>query len=459
MGRKVFISILGTTPYIECIYKAADKNCNLTRFIQKATLEYLNRDSSWTKDDVAYIFVTEGDKGSRELNWKTPATKERKTPKGDILSPYYGLEEELTKMKNPFPFEGIDIKDGKTDAEMWEVFNTIFSKIEDEDELYLDLTHSFRYLPMLLLVLCNYAKFLKHAHIAGVFYGNYEARKAINGIYNAPLMNLMPLVQLQDWSTAAANFAQFGDTKQLTDLCKEKEGQYAAKQEKSKAKEIKKFSKSLSVFSEDMLFCRGLFLRDEQHADNLLSSIESAKNLEESSALNPILGKIKEEILPLCPDKDDAHMVNLFNIATQKFNDRQYQTSITILEETLISWICRYANDKGIDIDESDYNERHYVTTAISQFAKQQRGETTSEDKVQELLKLDLFADENNKDFIKQMYRLIKIRNDYNHSKLNKRTREIIEKLRISIKMIQNTILRKIEPAVKIVELNDDQDV
>ena len=35
--------------------------------------------------------------------------------------------------------------------------------MQDGDELYFDLTHGFRYLPMLVMVLINYSKFLKYA--------------------------------------------------------------------------------------------------------------------------------------------------------------------------------------------------------------------------------------------------------------------------------------------------------
>lgn len=49
------------------------------------------------------------------------------------------------------------IPNGKNEEEMWEIFETLFDKIEEEDELYIDLTHRFRYIPMLVMIFPNYA--------------------------------------------------------------------------------------------------------------------------------------------------------------------------------------------------------------------------------------------------------------------------------------------------------------
>jgi CRISPR-associated Csx2 family protein len=420
MGRKVFISILGTTAYEECIYKAADKVCEKTRFIQKATLEYLNRDSSWTKDDVAYIFVT---KGSRELNWKTPATKERKTPKGDILSPYYGLEEELTKMKNPALVKDIDIKKGKTDAEMWEVFNTIFSKIEDEDELYLDLTHSFRYLPMLLLVLCNYAKFLKNVTVKSVTYGNFQDPND-DGTY--PLMDLMPLVELQDWTYAVANFVNNGVAQDLTAIgveygriekkraiekAKENKKQTDAKNKKDDAQERAdatiQFSKSMQTFVDDMNFCRGNKLLEQENSD-LNSLQQNLDKIKETGSviplLNPVIDKISEKYQPLF--NNDNIYVRLFSIAELCYDNGQYQAAATILQEAVITYFCIYF---GLDKDEEE--QRNLFGNAVYKYQNPTGCKTKNPEIVDKILADDLFSG-----IVKEYQNLSKLRNDFNHS-------------------------------------------
>jgi len=64
-----------------------------------------------------------------------------------------------------------EIPDGKDTDEIWEIFDIIYNALEEDDNIYIDITHSFRYLPMLLLVLLNYAKYLKNIKIKQITYG------------------------------------------------------------------------------------------------------------------------------------------------------------------------------------------------------------------------------------------------------------------------------------------------
>jgi CRISPR-associated Csx2 family protein len=407
---------------IECIYKAADKVCEKTRFIQKATLEYLNRDSSWTKDDVAYIFVT---KGSRELNWKTPATKERKTPKGDILSPYYGLEEELTKMKNPALVKDIDIKDGKTDAEMWEVFNTIFSKIEDEDELYLDLTHSFRYLPMLLLVLCNYAKFLKKVTVKSVTYGNFQA---FNDDGTHPVIDLMPLVELQDWTYAAANFVNNGVAQDLTAISTK----YSKKESKEtkggseQAKSTSDFSTALQHFVDDMSFCRGRNLieenekKDVKSLQDCLNKIKETKSVK-SEVLEPVIKEIEKKYQPIF-DNDNKY-ARLFSIAELCYDNGQYQAAATILQEAVITFFCvRYDLKVTPENEKEEKSCRGLFGNAVHKYQKPNDPDfdTAEPEIVEKILADDLFLG-----IIKEYVSLSDLRNDFNHSGMKKNSSNV----------------------------------
>ena len=66
MGRKVFISVLGTSWYNECTYVWKDgTERSKTNFIQLATLESIGA-KGWTVNDAVYILVTQK---SKEKNW------------------------------------------------------------------------------------------------------------------------------------------------------------------------------------------------------------------------------------------------------------------------------------------------------------------------------------------------------------------------------------------------------
>lgn len=202
MARKLFISFLGTNAYKECTYYDKEKEYKPTPFIQVATLEQIGAEN-WSESDAIRIFVTDK---ANELNWDKNI-KERKVHDDQII-PYHGLEKELDEMHFKANVQKVPIVDGKDEDEMWQIFQTVFNEIHEKDELYIDLTHAFRYLPMLVLVLSNYAKFLKHITIRHLSYGNWEARDTVSN--HAPIVDLLSLTLLQDWTTAAADFLENG---------------------------------------------------------------------------------------------------------------------------------------------------------------------------------------------------------------------------------------------------------
>lgn len=158
MPRKVFISVLGTGFYGSCKYVKGDFVSSETRFIQEAALEFYDA-RQWAATDTALFLLTAR---AEEINWRKEI-KERSDRNGQ--QPYTGLEQILIEMKLPFTPMPLSIPDGKDEKEMWAIFDILFNSLREGDELYFDLTHSFRYLPMLVLVLGNYAKFLKGVEV------------------------------------------------------------------------------------------------------------------------------------------------------------------------------------------------------------------------------------------------------------------------------------------------------
>jgi CRISPR-associated Csx2 family protein len=193
MARKVFISFLGSSPYGECAYGYGNFVSSKTRFVQQATLEWLQYKE--VAPDHHVILLTKGDKGSRKNNWEK-VIYERYNSRNNQLEacePYKGLSGvfEDSKLLN---ITDLNIPDGKDETEIFEIFEILANEIDEGDELYLDLTHGFRYLPMLLLVMSNYLKTNKKVTIAHISYGNYESR--ISDV--APFVDLLPLLKIQE---------------------------------------------------------------------------------------------------------------------------------------------------------------------------------------------------------------------------------------------------------------------
>lgn len=337
--RKVFISILGTSNYGSCQYTQGDFTSSDTHFIQKATLEFLNVKETWTAQDIAYIFLTPT---ARTSNWQ-----EKPVYKGGEEKGYIGLAPILDEMKLPCPIETVDITEDGDEQGLWSVFQTIYDKLQEGDELYIDITHSFRYLPMLLLVLCNYAKFLKQTKVVYISYGNYEAKAPVK-----PLVDLMPLVEVQDWTFAASDFLRNGRTASFTALVKERIQPIlkATKGQDEDARALRLFLNRLEPLSQSLTSVRGKAIIDGGIFRDLNDSAQNLKNTL-IPAMAPLIDKIKDSFSDFAPT---PNIENGFVAAQWCYDKQLYQQSITILQETLKGYT---AEQVGYPCDEQRYQD------------------------------------------------------------------------------------------------------
>lgn len=337
--RKVFISILGTSNYGPCKYTQGDFTSSDTHFIQKATLEFLNVKETWTAQDIAYIFLTPT---ARTSNWQ-----EKPVYTGGEKKGYRGLDPILKEMEFPCPIETVDITEDGDEQGLWSVFQTIYDKLQEGDELYIDITHSFRYLPMLLLVLCNYAKFLKQTKVVHISYGNYEPNETVN-----PLVDLMPLVEVQNWTLAASDFLRNGRTSSFAELVSERIQPIlkATRGQDEDARALRLFINRLEPLSQSLTTVRGKAIIDGGIFRDLN---DSAQNLGNTliPAMAPLIDKIKDSFSGFAPT---ANIKNGFEAARWCYDKQLYQQSITILQETLKGYTAAQA---GYPCDEKLYQD------------------------------------------------------------------------------------------------------
>lgn len=411
MARKVFVSVLGTGFYEKCKYTQGEYNFEVaseTRFVQQSTLEYLNA-QKWSSNDVAYILLT---KSARSSNWNK-SIKTRLNRMTNVEEEYQGLEYVLEQMNLPLEVVPLDISDGKDEAEMWSIFNALFDVLNDDDELYFDLTHSFRYIPMLVLVLSNYSKFLKNIRVKSITYGNYEAR--INN--NAPIVDLLPLTALQDWTYAAGQFLESGNVKRLQHLCNEELNPILreTKGGDADAKNLKAFVSALGEVIDERQTCRGMSIIKSdsfRRMKNFSDKIETTK----ITPLNPVFDKIKQSMA--CFDAN-VNIKNGFSAAVWCFQNGLLQQAATILQEFVITFVC---SRHGIQID--DESRRDWVTSAFTiksnnlpenawRLNKDPEVAEVQKKNIKRILEDDLFA---SVDFVNAFVNLSEVRNDYNHS-------------------------------------------
>jgi len=331
MARKVFMSVLGTSLYDECNYYQNEKeNFVCSRFIQEATISLFCND--WTKIDSIIIFTTNqsfSDNYNADINKRF----DRRT---NSEIDYVGLERILTKLDLKVPFKNVLIKDGNSETEIWEIFETIYSELKEDDEIYFDITHSFRYLPMLLMILLNYSEFLKKTKIKSITYGNFEVSKAQNNF--APIMDLMPLVLLKDWSVAVNNFESFGDVSLISSLCQQslKPILREAKGADKISTAINSFSKDLPKFVSNLKNCRGPEIISGTLAIDLQKKIENIANTS-LAPFNPIFSRLKTQIRRF---SSENNVKNGFTAVDWCIHNGLFQQGFTMLQDTIISMVC-----------------------------------------------------------------------------------------------------------------------
>lgn len=200
MNGKVLISFLGTNNYIDTYYQLEDgKRSSLVKYIQEALIELICR--YWNVTDMIYIFCTDGENGSYNKNWEGSGN----------------LKERLTNREIRPKIECKTIPEGFTKEEVWKIFDIVTDIIEPEYEIYLDITHSFRSIPLFSTTLFDYLKVMKGTELKHIYYGAFEKLGPAYMVKDmphekriAPIIDMAEIVELQKTIMAAHDYKSFG---------------------------------------------------------------------------------------------------------------------------------------------------------------------------------------------------------------------------------------------------------
>ena len=337
MPRKVFISFLGTNNYRPCTYTKDGQLFGPTRFIQEATLSYLLSTEEWTLDDRVLILLTPQ---AESKNWVDSYTQDNDTPSEGLSSRLSHFPVIVETIKN--------LPEGVNEEEIWTIFSKIYDYIHEGDILYFDLTHGYRYLPMLILVLGNYTKFLKGIQIRSITYGNWEISQ--NGAIPAPIIDLLPLSALQEWTYAAGQFIESGNADQLFELSRQ---EYAPVLQDSygadpNAKRIKDYVNSLKHLVDDTRSCRAISIIEGNFVKLLKDTYQELPN-STLRPYQPIFQKVEESFQSFSAFSNPT---NGLKAAKWCIDKGLYQQAATYLEESVLYIISRH-------FDLSPLNDTH----------------------------------------------------------------------------------------------------
>lgn len=340
-----FIAFLGTNPYLECSYYFNDPTSEFypTRFVQASLIRHLVFSEKLSEKSEILILVT-GE--AKQRNWKDNVDRDGK--------PLAGMETHLHQLKTHLEKHGktlppyclVDILEGKSEKELWTIFNTIASEIQDGDHLFFDITHSFRSLPMLALVVLNYLRVVKNVTIENIFYGAFETLGPIPLVKemeiknrHAPIFDLTPFVDLLQWTTAADHFIRTGNTLLMTDLTRRKTQPLLkiSRGHDEAAVSLLNLSKSLSTFTRDLLTIAGTKLSNDVF--QVRESLEKArKHVDGIPPLASLFDKILQEFSST--QKPQQIVENTNSLIEFCFKHGLIQQGFTLLNENLITYGC-----------------------------------------------------------------------------------------------------------------------
>lgn len=223
---------------------------------------------------------------------------------------------------------GIDADEIKQNSE---IILGLESLLNENDELYVDITHSFRSLPLYVMNLLVYLRNVspKNITIAGIYYGMLEARREFNNI--APIVELSDILNVNDWISGAYSFMQFGNAYKIASLIP---AQY------------KNVSDTLREFS------------DIENLNHLVALYEQYKKLKTLAKENQNWPRIMQMIIPqvvgrytktIEPKTSANHNKTSANHKTSdfQFNIAQWQlgrynflAAITALVEAIVTRCC-----------------------------------------------------------------------------------------------------------------------
>lgn len=172
------LSFLGTTNYAETTYVFREQEYR-TALFPEALYEFF-------QPTDLLVFVTQE---ARDKHFDT-------------------LRQRLDGRIEPQP---VDIPLGRSQRELWSIFDRLTENIDEGDTVIFDITNAFRSIPLLIFIAIAYLRSAQSIDLQAITYGAFEAREA----GRTPVFDLSPFIVLLDWTTATDKFLKTGNAQEL----------------------------------------------------------------------------------------------------------------------------------------------------------------------------------------------------------------------------------------------------
>ncbi len=236
------------------------------------------------------------------------------------------------------------IKYGVTDEEIRSNINSILKLqdyLDNNDELIVDITHSFRSLPIFIMNLLIYLQNVspKKITISHIHYGMFEA----SGEFGySPVVDLKAMMDVQEWITGAYAFSMFGNTYKISKLLEN--------ENKSVAPVLRNFSDVMNLN----------YLYPMQAETQKLSGIKNKEYKTDLPKL--IIAPIVKQFVEEFQVRTERHRQSSFQLklADWQYRHRKYGQAYLTSNDALISYVC-----ETNDIPWDDFDCRELAKAAL----------------------------------------------------------------------------------------------
>lgn len=386
MTRKL-ITFLGTGCYDPCTYHLHGVVAEPTKYIQEAILDI--HEKMEKPIDEFHILLTSQ---AKEKNWLGEEALLKR------LEKYYG--EYLRIVEHEISFE-------QNMDNLWKLFETIVNIMEKDDEIVFDITHSFRFQPMLALLSLHFARVTKGISVSAIYYGVYDSSADVKEF---PVLDLTPFVDMQDWVTNVYAFSRTGRVEGLTSWIQEKDREIRKEERRTTMdlQLVQNLANSWYDLMSALQTNRSMAIPEK--AEQAIEHIEAIKDAGVELRpvflpLNDVLTDVEEKVKPMTADDPVQSGIAAIEWCYQH---GLFQQAYTMADELMITVIC-----EKFQLDKKDLDTRFLANNSLNKainIVQKKNKEISNFDQriVEDLLKFPLL--------VKIMDLIKDNRNDINHA-------------------------------------------
>ncbi|SDC25933.1 MULTISPECIES: TIGR02221 family CRISPR-associated protein [unclassified Candidatus Frackibacter] len=235
---------------------------------------------------------------------------------------------------------------GLSEEELWnnfDIFMQLIDELEDGDEIYLDITHAFRSIPLFMYLMMDFIQTLgrKRIKLAGIYYGMLEVKKELG---YTQVVDLKPLFDISKLIRGVYDFTNYGNGYLISDLINSRQ----------MSRDIKYISELVNInYLVDL----------KNRIKSLKESLENKDLSEIKKGLKYILPQLQNFIDRFNNLESDAKFQ--LEIAGWYFDNTRYANGYICLTEAFLTKLCEIYG-----VDPVERSERRMMAFLLDNYTR-----------------------------------------------------------------------------------------